>query len=120
MKLLTSVLSVALVTAGIAGYAPIAGAEARAESGARSGTRDPRVNDRQHHQRQRIQQGVRSGELTRNEVRGLREDQRDIHQLERAYKSDGALTRDERKDLHQELNQASREIHEEKHDEDVR
>lgn len=120
MKLLTSVLSVALVAAGIAGYAPIAGAEAGAGPGARGGIRDPRVNQRQHHQRQRIQQGVRSGELTREEVRGLREDQRDIHQQERAYKSDGTLTRGERRDLHRELNQASRGIHEEKHDEEVR
>lgn len=116
MKLLTSVLSVALVAAGVAGYAPIAGAGIDA----RNGTRDPGVNDRQHHQRQRIQQGVRSGALTHAEVHDLREDQRDIHQLERAYKSDGTLTRGERRDLHQELGQASREIHEEKHDEDVR
>lgn len=120
MKLLTSVLSVALVAAGIAGYAPIAAAEGRTEAGAGSATRNPGVNDRQHHQRQRIHQGVHSGALTREEVHGLREDQRDIHQQERAYKSDGTLTREERRDLHQELNQASREIHEEKHDEDVR
>lgn len=120
MKLLTSVLSVALVAAGVAGYAPSAGAEGRPGAGARSATRDPGVNHRQHHQRQRIHQGVRSGELTRDEVRGLRGDQRDIHQQERAYKADGTLSREERRDLHRELNQASRGIYQEKHDGDVR
>lgn len=81
-----------------------------------AGTRDPRVNARQHNQRDRIQQGVRSGELTRREARNAAEDQRDIRQLERAYKSDGKLTGAERADLHHEQNQASREIYREKHD----
>jgi hypothetical protein len=81
-----------------------------------AGTRDPRVNARQHNQRERIQQGVRSGELTRRETRNVAEEQRDIRQLERAYKSDGTLTGAERRDLHHEQNQASREIYREKHD----
>ncbi len=80
------------------------------------GTRDPRINARQQVQRERIQQGVRSGELTRREAVRAREDQRDIRQLERAYKSDGELTRGERRDLTHEQNQASREIYREKHD----
>jgi Skp family chaperone for outer membrane proteins len=81
-----------------------------------AGTRDPRVNARQHNQRERIQQGVRSGELTRHETRNVAEDQRDIRQLERAYKSDGKLTGAERVDLRHEQNQASRELYREKHD----
>jgi hypothetical protein len=80
------------------------------------GVRDPRVNARQHVQRERIQQGVRSGELTRREAHNAREDQRDIRQLERAYKSDGELTRGERRDLAHEQNQASRELYRNKHD----
>lgn len=82
--------------------------------------RDPGVNARQHHQRDRIQQGVKSGELTRNEAQELRTERRDIRQTEQEYRSDGVLTKAERKDLHQELNQQSREIHEEKHDEEKR
>lgn len=82
--------------------------------------RDPGVNVRQHNQRERIGQGARSGELTREETRTLAQEQRAIRQEERAYKSDGALTKDERKDLHQDLNQASRNIYEEKHDEERR
>jgi hypothetical protein len=82
--------------------------------------RDPGVNARQHNQHDRIGQGVRSGSLTRDEAQGLREEQRSIRQEERAYKSDGILTRDERKDLHQDLNSASRHIYDEKHDAETR
>lgn len=79
-------------------------------------TRDPGVNARQHNQRERIQQGVASGELTRRETGRLAAEQRDIRQLERAYKSDGALTGAERRDLQHEQNQASRDIYQQKHD----
>jgi hypothetical protein len=78
--------------------------------------RDPRINARQGVQRERVQQGVRSGELTRRETRNAREDQRDIRQLERAYKSDGELTRGERRDLTREQSQAGRELYRNKHD----
>jgi len=82
--------------------------------------RDPGVNARQHNQRERIQQGVKSGELTRRETGRLVEEQRDVRQLERAYKSDGTLTGAERRDLHHEQNQASRDIYRQKHDEQDR
>lgn len=84
------------------------------------GVRDPRVNTRQQAQHERIQQGVRSGELTRRETHDAREDQRNIRQLERAYKSDGELTRGERRDLNHEQNQASRELYRDKHDAQAR
>jgi hypothetical protein len=80
------------------------------------GTRDRGVNVRQHSQHARIHQGVKSGELTRRETHQVREEQRDVRQLERAYKSDGTLTRAERADLHHEQNQASRDIRRQKHD----
>ena len=100
--------SLALVVAGVLGVASLSQAEA--------GVRDPGVNQRQQHQSQRIKQGVRSGELTRRETGRLVEQQRDVRQLERAYKSDGELTRAERVDLHHEQNQASRAIYNQKHD----
>jgi hypothetical protein len=77
---------------------------------------DPGVNARQENQAGRIVQGVASGELTRKEAGELVEEHRDIKQLERDYKSDGTLTGDERRDLHQQLDQAGDEIREEKHD----
>lgn len=84
------------------------------------GTHDPRINTRQVHQRERIQQGVRSGELTRSERRQAIDSHREVRQLERAYKSDGTLTAAERSDLRQAQRQASREIHKNKHDEEKR
>jgi Skp family chaperone for outer membrane proteins len=83
-------------------------------------TRDPGVNRRQWNQTGRVMQGVRTGELTRDEATELRAENKDIRQLEQSYKSDGALTKGERKDLHQQLNQQSKEIHEEKHDDESR
>lgn len=86
------------------------------QSGAPGAVRDPGVNARQADQRERIQQGVRSGELTRGEARQLGAEQRNIRQEERQYKSDGVLTKTERKDLQQDLNVASKDIYNEKHD----
>ena len=102
-------LAATAIAVTLAGFAGMQNAHA-------NGVRDPGVNARQHNQRDRIQQGVRSGELTRRETRGLAEQQRDIRQLERAYKSDGTLTGAERRDLHHEQNQASRTIYRQKHD----
>jgi hypothetical protein len=107
-----SCFSLVLVLVGVMGVASLSQADAR--------IRDPGVNARQQNQQQRVRQGVRSGELTRHETRQLVGDQRDIRQLERAYKSDGKVTRAERVDLHQEQNQASRDIHDAKHNEQTR
>jgi hypothetical protein len=87
-----------------------------ATSIANAGDRDPRVNPRQYNQQARIRQGVRSGELTPHEAHKLEREQRGIRKEERQYKSDGQLSAAERKDLHQDLNQASRDIREQKHD----
>lgn len=84
------------------------------------GTKDPGVNRREHNQEGRIGQGVRSGQLTKEEAQGLATTQKEIRQEEKAYKSDGVLTKDERKDLHQDLNAASKEIYSEKHDTETR
>lgn len=113
MKATTVFLSATLMT-GLLGLGSAAQADGR------PGTRDPGVNSRQHHQQHRVKQGVRSGELTHDEAKGLRHDRREIRQKEREYKSDGKLTRDERKDLHQDMNQASRDIYKEKHDAEKR
>lgn len=107
-KVASSGVSLALIVAGVLGVSTLSQAD--------PGVRDPRVNNRQQNQHQRIKQGVRSGELTRRETGVLAREQRDIRQLERAYKSDGELTRAERVDLHREQNQASRHIYNQKHD----
>ena len=87
---------------------------------AQAGTNDPGVNKRQQNQHERIVNGVKSGELTRSEVRSLRADQRAIRAEEREFKSDGVLTRGERRELHRDLNESSRDIYREKHDASTR
>ncbi|MGH7205969.1 MAG: hypothetical protein ACREI2_07140 [Nitrospiraceae bacterium] len=82
--------------------------------------KSPGADRREHKQKQRIKQGVKSGELTKEETRALRAEQRAIRAKEREMKSDGSLTREERKELHQDLNEASKNIAEQKHDADRR
>jgi len=85
-----------------------------------AGTKDHRVNKHQHYQNKRIAQGIKSGELTKNEAKDLRGDQKEIRQEERAFKSDGNLTKNERQELHQDQRAASKEIYQEKHDDQER
>ena len=85
-----------------------------------AGDRDPGVNKRQRHQHSRIAEGVKSGELTHSEAKSLRADQHAIRAEEAEFKSDGVLTRGERRELHRDLNESSRDIRREKHDSDTR
>lgn len=79
-------------------------------------TRTPRINQRQRNQQQRIRQGVRSGELTRNEARRLERQEREIRQDERAVKADGVVTPAERREINRSLNRTNRRIYRNKHD----
>jgi hypothetical protein len=75
------------------------------------------VNKRVQNQRERINQGVKSGQLTQQQARQLRGQENGIKAQERAeVKANGGyLTKDEQKQLNQEENHVSKEIHEEKH-----
>ena len=81
---------------------------------------DPSVDRREDRQHDRIAQGIRSGELTRNEAQRLMAEQRMIRQEERLYKSDGVVTPWERRDLQRDLDVASQHIYNETHDGQVR
>jgi len=85
-----------------------------------AGTADPGIDARQAMQHERIEQGVASGALTRHEAARLRTEQRGIRAEERAFKSDGNLSMNERRQLDRDLNRASRDIHRQKHDAQVR
>jgi hypothetical protein len=85
-----------------------------------AGIHDPVVNRHQRHQHHRIVQGVKSGELTRGEAKGLAQEQKQIRSEERAYKADGNLNPAERRDLRQDLRQSSRHIYRQKHDAEQR
>ena len=73
-------------------------------------TKTPLVNKREKNQKQRIVQGVKSGDLNFRETAKLLNQQADIRRDERIAKSDGNVTLGERFRLHRELNQASRNI----------
>lgn len=83
-------------------------------------TRTPVINQRQRNQERRIRQGVRNGELTRNEAHHLRADERDIRQDKRMAKADGHMSRAERRHLRRDENRASRAIYRAKHNRRVR
>src|SRR5688572_14220980 len=73
------------------------------------------INRREHREQVRIRQGIRSGELTRPEVRRLEAQQAKIRIDERLARRNG-LTAKERERLQKELNRASKNIYNQKHD----
>lgn len=75
------------------------------------------INHRQHRQAHRIGQGVHSGELTRRETARLLAQQAYIRVEEARYRRSGVgLSPRERLDLQRDLNRASRNIFQQKHD----
>ena len=65
-----------------------------------------------HH---RINQGVKSGELTKAEVAHLRNEQKDLRQDIKDAKKDEKITRKERKEIRHERKHLNREIFRKKH-----
>lgn len=78
-------------------------------------TDDPRIQQREQKQEQRIDQGVKSGQLTPGEAGRLERQQAKIKQDEARMKSDGKLTKKERAKLTREQNRASKNIYRKKH-----
>ncbi len=79
------------------------------------GTKTPVIRGRQAEQQRRIRKGVRSGELTRGEVKTVQQTQREINQEKREARSDGTVTGAERKEILKDQNKASRQIYRKKH-----
>jgi hypothetical protein len=80
----------------------------------------PVVNARQHNQEHRINNGVKSGELTRNETRHVRNDERRIRSEKRIAKASGHVTHKQRTMLRHQENRTSRTIYRDKHNNKVR
>ncbi|TWJ32705.1 hypothetical protein [Geobacter argillaceus] len=80
-------------------------------------TNDPGIQQREQNQEKRIQQGIKSGELTPKEAGRLETEQARIKQDEARMKADGNLTKKERAKLRREQNRASRDIYRKKHNE---
>ncbi len=80
-------------------------------------TKPNEVNSRMENQRDRIQQGVKSGELTKGEQKQLNKDQKAIHEQvagDRALNG-GKLTKAEHKQVNREMNAESKKIYRKKH-----
>lgn len=80
--------------------------------------RDGRINDRAD--RRRVERGIRSGRITREEARDLRNRQRDIREERRGYRSDGRVTREERREIRQDEREQDRRIREYRRNDDRR
>lgn len=83
--------------------------------------RDDRYyGNRRYNDRTRIRRGVRSGQLTRDEAHRLRERERANRTERRGYRSDGILTRAERREIRSDERQGDRQIRSEIRDDDRR
>jgi hypothetical protein len=87
---------------------------------AKAQTRTPVINHREHNQERRINQGVRSGQLTRKETKNVRGDERSIRAQKQADKASGKVTAADRTQLRHEENKTSRTIYRDKHNDKVR
>src|SRR5215471_5210376 len=76
----------------------------------------PAIDKREHNQQERIQQGIKSGELTRREAVRLEEQEARIRVNEKFAKADGKITPAERERLEKELNRTNQNIYDQKHD----
>jgi uncharacterized membrane protein YebE (DUF533 family) len=76
----------------------------------------PRIDQRQANQERRIEQGVRSGELTPHEAGKLERGQAKVRRMEARAKADGVVTAQERSQITREQDRQSKRIAHEKHD----
>ena len=83
-------------------------------------TATPRIDRREARQHVRIQQGVRSGELTRGETARLRAGERHVGRMEDRARADGRVTPHERAGITRAQDRESRRIWRLKHNDNVR
>lgn len=79
-------------------------------------TNMPRVDQREANQETRIQQGAASGSLTQKETMRLENGQQRVQNMEAQAKSDGVVSKQERRQLHHAQDVQSRHIYNQKHD----
>ncbi len=79
-------------------------------------TNSPGIDNLQNNQKNRIAQGVYSGELTANEAWRLGRQQRRTFKKEHRFKADGNFNRSERAIIHHDLAHSSNNIYKQKHD----
>ncbi len=80
-------------------------------------TAKPRAVKKQTVQKERIKDGVKSGEITRKEATVLRAQQKEIRRTKQAAKADGVVTKKERVIINKKQRAASGNIARKKHNE---
>ena len=75
-----------------------------------------RIDERQANQQRRIDEGVKSGELTKKEAEGLQQGQRRIQRMEDKARTDGKITNEERQRIERAQDRESDRIRRETHD----
>lgn len=75
----------------------------------------PNIDKREANQQQRIDQGVKSGELTQKETAKLDKGQAKVDKMEDKAKADGTMTPKETKHINTAQNKQSHRIHRAKH-----
>jgi uncharacterized membrane protein YebE (DUF533 family) len=76
----------------------------------------PRIDKRQENQARRIEQGVKSGQLTQKEAARLEKGQARVQKMENKAMADGKITAKERARIEKAQDRQSRKIHRERHD----
>jgi len=89
---------------------------AYAQAAPPAGTATPNIDKRKAEQQQRIDQGVKSGQLTDREAASLQKGQAKVQRMEDKAKADGVVTDKERKNITHEQDKQSKRIEREKHD----
>ena len=108
MKLKTALIALSLTALTLPALAQM--------SAPQDPTATPRIDKRLDNQEKRIEQGEKSGALTPREANRLEKREAKTEADLAAAKSDGKVTKAERKGLHRELNRNSRAIYRQKHD----
>lgn len=94
-------------------------ASAQKRDKGRYGNQNNYGNQRSYNDRARIRRGVRSGRLTRDEARDLRNRERELRSERRGYRSNG-ISREERREIRRDERQQDRRINRELRDDDRR
>jgi hypothetical protein len=77
----------------------------------------PRIDNRQEKQDERIEKGLKKGELTKKEARRLEKGQERVDDLEEKALSDGKVTKREKRRIEKAQDKQSQRIFNERHDE---
>ena len=113
------VLFLALMMAAMADLSLAQGAVAGGTTMAKPHTRTPVANKRMKRQKNRIKQGVKSGQITKDEATELKQDHKALRTEIKDAKKDGVVTKDERKQIQKDENTESKKIYDLKHNDQV-